>query len=94
MPATIRIDGRPMSLMDDPAHYAKRRRHAMLRALADANASVYEHHVCHERVESFQHGHFLSAYARQLADTYHAGLDIGLRVRAWFLTIFVRSSLL
>jgi type IV secretion system protein VirB4 len=92
---TIWIDGRPMSLMDDPARYAEgRRRHAMLRALADTNVSVYEHHVCHDRAEPFRHGRFRSAYAQQLADAYHAGLDSGLRLRGWFLTILVRSSLL
>jgi type IV secretion system protein VirB4 len=89
--ATIRLDGRPMSLMDDPARYAeRRRRHAMLRALADTNLSLYEHHVCHDRIEPFRHGRFRSAYARQLAEDYHAGLDSGLRVREWFLTIIVR----
>lgn len=93
--ATIRIDGRPMLLMDDPARYAeRRRRHAMLRALADTNVSVYEYHVCHDQVEPFRHGRFRSAYARQLACAYHAGLGSGLRAREWFLTIFVRSSLL
>jgi type IV secretion system protein VirB4 len=90
---TIRIDGRPMSLMDDPARYAeRRRRHAMLRALADTNVSLYEHQVCHDRVEPFRHGRFRSAYARQLAEDYHAGLDSGLRTREWFLTIIVRPS--
>src|SRR4051812_47005421 len=89
--ATLRIDGRPMSLMDDQARYAeRRRRHAMLRALADTNLSLYEHHVCHDRIEPFRHGRFRSAYARQLAEDYHAGLDSGLRVREWFLTIIVR----
>lgn len=90
---TIRIDGRPMSLMDDPARYAeRRRRHAMLRALADTNVSLYEHHVCHDRVEPFRHGRFRSAYAHQLAEDYHVGLDSGLRTREWFLTIIVRLS--
>jgi type IV secretion system protein VirB4 len=89
--ATIRVDGRPMSLMDDPARYAeRRRRHAMLRALADTNLSLYEHHVCHDRIEPFRHGRFRSSYAHQLAEDYHAGLDIGLRAREWFLTIIVR----
>jgi type IV secretion system protein VirB4 len=92
--ATIRLDGRPMSLMDDPARYAeRRRRHAMLRALADTNLSLYEHHVCHDRIEPFRHGRFRSAYARQLAEDYHAGLDSGLRVREWFLTrLFLGSG--
>lgn len=91
--ATIRIDGRPMTLMDDPARYAeRRRRHAMLRALADTNVSVYEHHVCHDRVEPFRHGRFRSAYAKALAEAYHSGLDSGLRAREWFLTIVVRPS--
>jgi type IV secretion system protein VirB4 len=93
--ATLRIDGRPMSLMDEQARYAeRRRRHAMLRALADTNVSVYEHHVCHDRVQPFRTGRFRSAYARALAEDYHAGLDEGLRAREWFLSILVRPSML
>src|SRR5689334_10068400 len=86
--AMVRLDGQPMSLLDDPARYAeRRRRHAALRALADTNVTIYEHHVCHDRVEPFRLGRFRSAYARTLAEDYHAGLEVGLRAREWYLTI-------
>ena len=90
---TLRLDGKPMSLMDEGERYAERRRcHAVLRALADTNVTIFEHHVCHDRVEPFALGQFRSAYARLLAEAYHASLNRGLRTREWFITIVVRPS--
>ena len=53
----LRVDGKPLSLMDD--HDPLRgtpppSRH--MRALADSNVTIYEHHVCHDRVEPFPLG--------------------------------------
>lgn len=92
---TLRLDGKPLSLMDDEERYPERRRvNAVFRALADPNVTIYEHHICHDRVEPFRLGHFRSAYARLLARDYHAGIDKGLRAREWLITIVVRPSAL
>ncbi|WP_426960346.1 hypothetical protein [Muricoccus radiodurans] len=89
--AALRLDGRPLTLMDEEARYAARReRHSALRALYDTNVTVFEHHVCHDRVQPFVPGEFRSAYGRELMREYHAALDADLLVREWFVTILVR----
>src|SRR5690242_3164004 len=38
--SVLRLDGKPLSLLDEPARYAeRRRRHAVLRSLADTNVA-------------------------------------------------------
>ena len=91
--AVLRLDGKPLGLLDEDARYAeRRRRHAVLRALAETNVTLYEHLVCHDRVAPFPVGRFRSPYAAALARDYHAAIAPGLLARDWFLTIMVRPS--
>lgn len=91
--AVLRLDGKPLGLLDEDARYAeRRRRHAVLRALAETNVTLYEHLVCHNRVAPFPVGRFRSGYAEALARDYHAAIAPGLLARDWFLTIMVRPS--
>lgn len=91
--ASIRLDGRSLSLMDEDQRYAeRRRRHAVLRTLTDSNVALYEHHVCHDRVPPFPLGRFRSAYARSLAEDYHTGIAQGMRAREWYVTLVVRPK--
>lgn len=87
----LRLDGRPLWHMDEEARYAARReRHSVLRALYDTNVTVFEHHVCHDRVPAFAPGEFRSAYGRELIRDYHAALDADLLAREWFVTLLVQ----
>ena len=91
--AMVRLRGKPLAWLDQDGRYAeRRRRHAVLRGLADRDATIYEHLVCHDRVEPFRPGQFRSAYAADLARDYHARTDAGLIARDWFLTIVVRPD--
>lgn len=57
--AMLRLDGKALTLLDEAARYAeRRRRHAAIRALADTNVTIYEHHVAHDRVDPFRLGQF------------------------------------
>ncbi len=89
--AMIHLDGRPMLLMQEDERYAARRhRDSVLRSLFDFNVEIYEHHLCHDRVEPFTAGPFRSGFARELLTTYHQRLQRGLLARQWLLTIIVR----
>jgi type IV secretion system protein VirB4 len=86
----LRVDGKPLSLMDDPTRYAeRRRRHAAMKALADSNVTIVEHHICHDRVEQFPLGQFRTAFSRDLATRYHAGIQPDLTSREWIITVMV-----
>ena len=64
--AVVRLDGQPMSLMDDPARYAeRRRRHAALRALADTNVTISGQYIIGTQI----YGRYTvgRAYASRLA---------------------------
>jgi type IV secretion system protein VirB4 len=91
--AMLRLDGKALGLLDDAARYAeRRRRHAAMRSIADSNITVYEHHVCHDRVDPFPLGKFRSAFARDLVTQYHADLHEGMKTREWFMTVLVRPK--
>lgn len=91
----LRLDGKPLSLMDDPRRYEeRRRRHAVMRSLADSNITVYEHHVCHDRVEPFRIGEFRSRFSRELVEAYHADIDRSALAREWIITILVQPKLI
>ena len=91
--AVIRFDGKLLGLLSEEARYAeRRRRHATFRALAGQGVVIYEHLVCHDRVEPFPAGRFRSAYAEVLSRDYHATMAPGLLAREWFVTILVRPG--
>lgn len=89
--AVLRLDGRPMMLMDEAGRRAARReRDSALRALFDVNVEIFEHHVCHDRVVPFRHGPFRSGFARELIETYHRQMTRDLLAREWLVSIVVR----
>lgn len=97
--SVFRVEGKPLTLMDEFTRYGeRRRRHGAMRALADTNIELYEHHVCHDRVEKFELGEFRSDFSRELAHAYHEDIDYyrengvtrKLMARDWFITILVR----
>lgn len=91
--AVVRLAGRPLGLLDEPERRAERRhRHAVVRALADLNITIYEHLVCHDRVEPFRPTGFRNPYPRLLAEDYHRATDAGLMEREWFLTIMAHPT--
>ncbi len=91
----VKLDGRPMSLLDEETRYAARRsRHSTLGALFDTNISVYEHHVCHDRVQPFEPGEFRSRYGRQCIEDYHRSLDDRVFARDWYISIVVHPRAL
>jgi type IV secretory pathway VirB4 component len=91
----LRLDGKPLSLMDDPRRYEeRRRRHSVMRSLSDSNITVYEHHVCHDRVEPFRIGEFRSSFSRELVEAYHADIDKAALAREWIITILVHPRLI
>jgi len=91
--AVVRFDGKALGLLDEDGRYAeRRRRHAVYRSLAGAGVVIYEHLVCHDRVEPFPLGRFRSAYAEALAREYHAAISPGLLTREWFVTVLVRPG--
>jgi type IV secretion system protein VirB4 len=86
----LRVDGKSLTLMDETTRYAeRRRRHATMRALADSNVTIVEHHVCHDHVEPFPLGQFRTAFSRDLASRYHAGIQPDLTSREWIITVMV-----
>ena len=91
----LRLDGKPLSLMDEPERYAqRRRRHSVMRSLAGSNIAVYEHHICHDRVEPFATGEFRSKFSRELVEAYHADIAKTALAREWIITILVRPQLI
>jgi type IV secretion system protein VirB4 len=97
--AVLKVEGKPLTLMDTFMRYGeRRRRHGAMRALADTNVELYEHHVCHDRVDEFVLGEFRSDFSRELAQAYHEdinsyrenGVSKKLMNREWLITILVR----
>jgi len=90
----MQLYGKPLTLFSDVPRYAqRRRRHGAMRALTDSNITVFEHHVCHDRVEPFRLGEFRSDFSRQLAESYLSGIQKDLKSREWFITIVARPRL-
>lgn len=91
--AMLRLEGKPLALMDDAERYAERtRRHGVLRALADANVQIYEHLVSHEGVVPWAPSGIRSRYGAALSGDYHRAIGAGLLRRDWFVTILARPS--
>lgn len=91
--AVLSLGGKPLALLDDAERYAeRRRRHAVLRAMADTNVQVCEHLVSHDLAEPFRPAGFRPGYARDLAADYHAATDRGLLRREWFLSIMAKPQ--
>ncbi len=87
----IRLDGKPLTLFSAiPRYSQRRRRHAAMRSISDSNISIFEHHVCHDRVPEFPLGQFRSKFSREVAESYVASLQQDLKSREWFLTVAVR----
>ena len=75
----VRMAGKPLALMDDAGRYAeRRRRHGVLRALADANVQVHEHLVSHDGVPPYVPDGFRSHYGRSLSRDYGRAVASGL----------------
>jgi type IV secretion system protein VirB4 len=86
----LRVDGKPLTLMDDDERYAeRRRRHSTLRAIAGPNVTVYEHHICHDRVDPFPLGEFRSAFSRDLGKAYHEDISRTMVSREWLITVLI-----
>ena len=91
----LRLEGKPLTLLDDIPRYAeRRRRHAAMRGLTDTNITVVEHHICHDRVEPFQLGEFRSAFSREFAEKYISGIQKDMKSRDWFITVMVHPRML
>ena len=91
--AMLRLEGKPLALMDDAQRYAERtRRHGVLRALADANVQIYEHLVSHEGAAPWAPNGFRSAYGAALSGDYHRAIGAGMLRRDWFISILAKPS--
>jgi type IV secretion system protein VirB4 len=91
----VRLDGKPLTLLDDIPRYAARRsRHAAMRGLTDTNISVVEHHICHDKVEPFQLGEFRSKFSREFAEKYISGIQKDMKSRDWFITVMAHPRML
>jgi type IV secretion system protein VirB4 len=91
----LRLEGKPLTLLDDIPRYAeRRRRHAAMRGLTDTNITVVEHHICHDKVEPFQLGEFRSAFSREFAEKYISGIQKNMKSRDWFITVMAHPRML
>ena len=91
----LRLEGKPLTLLDDIPRYAeRRRRHAAMRGLTDTNITVVEHHICHDKIEPFPVGEFRSAFSREFAEKYISGIQKDMKSRDWFITVLARPRML